>query len=107
MSFDLTKAVIPAAGLGSRMHPLTQGAPKEMLPVAGKPMIHHVVAEAVAAGIKEICIVIRRGKELIVRYFEHGELPYTGIGDTTQVVRQLTERCKILILLSSTAKGPR
>jgi UTP--glucose-1-phosphate uridylyltransferase len=105
MSFDLTKAVIPAAGLGSRMHPLTQGAPKEMLPVAGKPMIHHVVAEAVAAGIKEICIVIRRGKESIVRYFEHGELPYTGIGDTTQVVQLLTERCKILFSYQAQPKG--
>ena len=63
------KAVIPAAGLGSRMLPITKGVPKEMLPVGRKPMIQHVVEEAVASGLTQICIVIREGKETIRDYF--------------------------------------
>lgn len=64
------KAVIPAAGYGTRLLPFTLAAPKELLPVRGKPMIHLAVAEAVAAGIKEIGIVIRDGKEAIRAYFD-------------------------------------
>ena len=63
------KAVIPAAGLGSRMLPITKSIPKEMLPAGRKPMIQHVVEEAVASGLKQICIVIRKGKEAIRDYF--------------------------------------
>ncbi|HEY7247839.1 MAG TPA: sugar phosphate nucleotidyltransferase [Xanthobacteraceae bacterium] len=67
------KAVIPAAGFGTRMWPLTGGAPKEMLPVDGKPMIHHIVQEAIDAAIEHIGIVIRAGKESIARYFERSQ----------------------------------
>jgi UTP--glucose-1-phosphate uridylyltransferase len=63
------KAVIPAAGFGSRMMPLTKVIPKEMLPVGSKPMIQHAVEEAVASGIKQIGIVIRQGKEIIKDHF--------------------------------------
>lgn len=63
------KAVIPAAGLGSRMLPITKSIPKEMLPVGRKPMIQHIVEEAVASGLTQICIVIRKGKEAIRDYF--------------------------------------
>ena len=63
------KAVIPAAGLGSRMLPITKSIPKEMLPAGRKPMIQHIVEEAVASGLKQICIVIRKGKEIIKDYF--------------------------------------
>src|SRR5215831_7843027 len=66
----LRKAVIPAAGLGRRMSSLTGGAPKEMLPLAGRPIIHHVVQEAIDAGLVEICIVIHKSKQEIRRYFE-------------------------------------
>lgn len=65
----IQKAVIPAAGLGSRMLPITRGVPKEMLPVGRKPMVQHVVEEAAASGLKQICIVIREGKEVIREYF--------------------------------------
>jgi UTP--glucose-1-phosphate uridylyltransferase len=65
-----SKAVIPAAGYGTRLLPFTLAAPKELLPVRGKPMIHLAVAEAAAAGIKEIGIVIRDEKEVIRDYFE-------------------------------------
>lgn len=63
------KAVIPAAGLGMRMLPITKSVPKEMLPVGRKPMLQHVLEEAVAAGVRQICIVIRAGKEIIRDYF--------------------------------------
>lgn len=63
------KAVIPAAGLGSRMLPITKSVPKEMLPAGRKPMIQHAVEEAVASGVRQVCIVIREGKEIIRDYF--------------------------------------
>ena len=66
----LVKAVIPAAGFGSRLQPLTLAVPKELLPVNRKPMIHWAVEEALAAGIREICIVIRKGKKSISSYFK-------------------------------------
>lgn len=67
---SVQKAVIPAAGLGSRMLPISKSVPKEMLPVGCKPMIQHVVEEALASGLRQVCIVIREGKEIIRDYFE-------------------------------------
>ena len=63
------KAVIPAAGFGTRMLPITSAVPKELLPVCGRPVIEHVVREAVEAGIEEIILVISEGKESIADYF--------------------------------------
>lgn len=65
----IEKAVIPAAGLGTRILPLTKSVPKEMLPVGKKPMIQHTVEELVSSGIKKICIVISPRKEAIKDYF--------------------------------------
>ncbi|MFP3831242.1 sugar phosphate nucleotidyltransferase, partial [Pseudomonas sp. SIMBA_021] len=56
------KAVIPVAGLGTRMLPATKAIPKEMLPVVDRPLIQYVVNEAVAAGIKEIVLVTHSSK---------------------------------------------
>jgi len=64
------KAVLPAAGFGTRFLPITKAVPKEMLPLGAKPVIHHVVEEAVAAGFDEILIIISKGKEIIRQYFE-------------------------------------
>ena len=63
------KAIIPAAGLGTRFLPIAKAVPKEMLPLGDKPVIHYVVAEAAAAGFDEILIILSRGKEAIVQYF--------------------------------------
>lgn len=63
-------AVIPAAGYGSRMEPLTIAIPKEMLPLGHLPIIEHTVIELISSGIKRICIVIRKGKEIIKEYFD-------------------------------------
>lgn len=66
----ITKAVIPAAGLGTRFLPATKASPKEMLPLVDKPVIQYVVEEAVAAGITEIIIVTGRGKRAIEDHFD-------------------------------------
>ncbi len=64
------KAVIPVAGLGTRMLPATKAIPKEMLPVVDKPLIQHVVDEAVAAGIREIVLVTHSSKNSIENHFD-------------------------------------
>lgn len=65
----IRRAVIPAAGLGSRLLPLTKAVPKEMLPVGDKPVIEHTVRELVASGITDITIVVSGGKSLIQEHF--------------------------------------
>jgi UTP--glucose-1-phosphate uridylyltransferase len=69
MATTIRKAVIPAAGLGSRLLPLTKAIPKEMLPVGDKPVIEHTVRELVASGITDITIVVSGGKSLIQDHF--------------------------------------
>ncbi len=64
------KAVIPVAGLGTRMLPATKAIPKELLPVFDRPVIEHVVREAIYAGITEIIFVTRSGKEAIENHFD-------------------------------------
>jgi len=64
------KAVIPAAGLGTRFLPLTKNSPKEMLPIIDKPAIQYVVEEATEAGIDDIIIITGRGKEVIENHFD-------------------------------------
>jgi len=64
------KAIIPAAGMGTRFLPLTKSQPKEMLPVVDKPVIQYVVEEAVAAGASDILIVTGRGKRAIEDHFD-------------------------------------
>lgn len=65
----IAKAVIPAAGFGTRMLPATKAVPKEMLPVAGKPLIQYAVEEAAASGIETVILVIRDQKSLIQAHF--------------------------------------
>jgi UTP--glucose-1-phosphate uridylyltransferase len=66
----IRKAVIPAAGLGTRFLPVTKSMPKEMLPIIDKPVIHYVVEEAINAGIDDIIIITGRGKRAIEDYFD-------------------------------------
>lgn len=65
----INKAVIPAAGLGTRFFPITKSVPKELLPILDRPALHYVVAEALDAGITEIIIITSPGKEGIEHYF--------------------------------------
>ncbi|GAA4875205.1 UTP--glucose-1-phosphate uridylyltransferase GalU [Ferrimonas pelagia] len=70
MNSQVKKAVIPVAGLGTRMLPATKAIPKEMLPVVDKPLIQYVVAETIAAGIKEIVLVTHSSKNSIENHFD-------------------------------------
>jgi len=70
MDNKITKAVIPVAGLGTRMLPATKAIPKEMLPIVDKPMIQYIVNECVAAGIKEIVLVTHSSKNAIENHFD-------------------------------------
>ena len=66
----ITKAIIPAAGLGTRMLPISAAVCKEMLPIVDLPAICHLVEEAVASGITDILIITNRGKGLIADHFD-------------------------------------
>ncbi|WP_322174785.1 UTP--glucose-1-phosphate uridylyltransferase GalU [Acutalibacter caecimuris] len=66
----IRKAVIPAAGLGTRVLPATKAMPKEMLPIVDKPAIQYIVEEAAAAGIEDILIITNRGKGLLEDHFD-------------------------------------
>ncbi len=67
----ITKAVIPAAGLGTRILPASKACPKEMLPIVDKPAIQYIVEEAAKAGITDILIITNRGKGVIEDHFDH------------------------------------
>lgn len=67
---EVKKAVIPAAGLGTRFLPITKAMPKEMLPIVDKPAIQYIVEEAVASGITDILIITGRGKRAIEDHFD-------------------------------------
>ena len=88
----VTKAVIPAAGLGTRFLPATKAQPKEMLPVVDKPAIQYVVEEAVAAGIDDILIITGRNKRSLEDHFDRNfelehQLEAKGkMGDLAEVV---------------------
>ena len=77
MVVKIKKAVIPVAGLGTRMLPATKAIPKELLTIYDRPIIEHVVQEAIAGGITEIILVTRSGKEAIENHFDaHYELEH-------------------------------
>lgn len=73
MTQKITKAVIPAAGLGTRFFPITKAIPKEMLPIVDKPCIQYIVEEAVNSGIEEIIIITNDNKKTLKEYFSHSE----------------------------------
>ena len=75
------KAVIPAAGLGTRVLPITKALPKEMLPIVDKPAIQYIVEEAVQAGIEDILIITNRGKGVIEDHFDHAFELETNLKD--------------------------
>jgi UTP--glucose-1-phosphate uridylyltransferase len=69
-TMEIRKAVIPAAGLGTRFLPVTKSVPKELLPILEKPMLQYVVEEAAEAGIRQIIVVTAPGKESVAAYFQ-------------------------------------
>lgn len=88
MAFQITKAVIPAAGLGTRFLPATKAMPKEMLPVVDKPAIQYVVEEAVDAGLRDVLMITGRNKGALENHFDRvGELEAVleDKGDTSRL----------------------
>ena len=67
----ITKAVIPAAGLGTRFLPATKACPKEMLPIVDKPTIQYIIEEALASGIEDILIITGHNKRSIEDHFDY------------------------------------
>ena len=67
----IRKAIIPAAGFGTRFLPATKAQPKEMLPLINKPSIQYIVEEAIASGIEDILIITGRNKRAIEAHFDH------------------------------------
>jgi UTP--glucose-1-phosphate uridylyltransferase len=97
---DVTTAVIPAAGFGTRFLPVTKAQPKEMMPVLDKPTIQYVVEEAVESGITDILIITGRGKQAIERHYDKSyeleqELEASGKLDRLQRVQQITDLADI------------
>ena len=70
MQRKIRKAVIPAAGLGTRFLPATKAQPKEMLPIVDKPTLQYIIEEAVASGIEEILIITGKNKKSIEDHFD-------------------------------------
>ncbi len=106
----VTKAVIPAAGLGTRFLPATKAQPKEMLPVYDKPAIQYVVEEAVAAGIKDILIVTGRGKQSIENHFDHAveleeNLRAQGKLHDLHIVQKISNMVNLLYIRQKEALG--
>src|SRR6185312_13409184 len=88
MAFTITKAVIPAAGLGTRFLPATKAMPKEMLPVVDKPAIQYVVEEAVDAGLHDVLMITGRNKNALENHFDRNaelEETLTRKGDTDRL----------------------
>mgnify|MGYP001283591154 CR=1 FL=1 len=104
------KAVIPAAGLGTRMLPATKTVPKEMLPLVDKPVIQYVVEEAAASGIEDILIVTNRAKSAMDDYFDyHPELEErllrAGKVQEAAVIRRCADLCNIFYVRQKETKG--
>src|SRR6202049_2646726 len=94
------KAVLPAAGLGTRFLPATKAQPKEMLTVVDKPQIQYVVEESVASGIEHIIIVTGKGKNSIEDHFDHAPtlerfLEERGKKDQAEMVRRISDMVQI------------
>lgn len=104
------KAIIPAAGLGTRFLPATKAMPKEMLPIVDKPAIQYIIEEAIASGIEDIIIVTGKGKRAIEDHFDHSvELEQNLIEkekyDLLQKVRNISEMIDIHYIRQKEPKG--
>ncbi|AEG17592.1 MAG: UTP--glucose-1-phosphate uridylyltransferase GalU [Methanobacterium paludis] len=104
------KAIIPAAGLGTRFLPATKAQPKEMLPVFNKPTIQYVVEEAVASGIDDILIITGKGKRSIEDHFDRSfELEYflknCGKIDNLEEIEAISEMADIYYVRQKKQKG--
>ena len=110
LPFVRYKAVIPAAGLGTRMLPASKSVPKEMLPMVDKPVLQYIVEEAVAAGIEDILIITNRGKGAMDDYFDYApelERRLEASGKTAELaaVRRPAELANLYFIRQKETKG--
>ena len=110
MATTITKAVIPAAGMGTRFLPATKAMPKEMLPVVDKPAIQYVVEEAVAAGLTDVLMITGRNKTALENHFDRvGELEEVltskGDLDKLQKVQYSTDLADVHYVRQGDPKG--
>lgn len=104
------KAVIPAAGLGTRFLPATKAQPKEMLPIVDKPTIQYIIEEAVASGIEEILIITGRNKRAIEDHFDksvelENELESHGKEEMLDMVKKISNMAEIYYIRQKEPKG--
>ena len=104
------KAIIPAAGLGTRFLPATKAQPKEMLPIVDKPTIQYIIEEAVAAGIEEILVITGRNKKCIEDHFDKSvelemELEKAGKQGLLELVRNVSNLVNIHYIRQKEPRG--
>src|ERR1700744_4951616 len=110
MAKKIRKAVIPAAGFGTRFLPQTKAVPKEMLPVVDKPVIQYVVEEAVESGITDILMIISRGKRAIEEHFIanpewEADLDAKGKAAPLEGLRDLMKKARIHFVFQAKMGG--
>lgn len=110
MNKVVKKAVIPAAGLGTRFLPATKAQPKEMLPIVDKPTLQYIIEEAVASGVEEILIITGRNKKSIEDHFDKSvelelELENKGKTDLLEIVRSISNMVNIHYIRQKEPKG--
>lgn len=110
MNKKIKKAVIPAAGLGTRFLPVTKAQPKEMLPIVDKPTIQYIIEEAVASGIEEILIITGRNKKCIEDHFDKSvelelELEKSGKKEMLKLVREISDMVDIHYIRQKEPRG--
>lgn len=106
----ITKAVIPAAGLGTRMLPISKSVPKEMLPIVDRPAISFLVEEAAASGVTDILIITGRNKDAIENYFDYSveyedKLTASGKYDKIEEMRHICSLANVYFLRQKETKG--
>ena len=106
----VTKAVIPAAGLGTRFLPATKAQPKEMLPIVDKPTIQHIVEEAAASGIKDVLIITGRTKRAVEDHFDkayelENELRHSGKDDLVAECEAISDMVNMHYVRQREARG--
>jgi len=107
---EVKKAIIPAAGLGTRFLPATKAQPKEMLPIVDKPTLQYIIEEAVASGIEEILIITGRNKKSIEDHFDKSielelELKNKGKFNLLEEVRKISDMVNIHYIRQKEPKG--
>ncbi|MBM6837504.1 UTP--glucose-1-phosphate uridylyltransferase GalU [Clostridium saudiense] len=110
MGNKIRKAIIPAAGLGTRFLPATKAQPKEMLPIVDKPTLQYIIEECVASGIEEILIITGRNKKSIEDHFDRSvelemELEKSGKQEMLKMVREISDMVNIHFIRQKEPRG--